>query len=295
MTTTNLLSEYRNGNCIVKIYSDGTKVREYDEDPLPEYPESIDLKITDYCENNCPQCHESSSTDGSCADHENIIGILEGLPKGVEIAVGGGDPTSHPDLLSILYNLKMAGLIANMTVHANQWAKEWGNLNGYMGCDLIHGLGVSYSPILSLCTNFQFHSRCVLHVIAGLNTPEEIKHYDEFRNILILGYKTCGRGARYFPSKFDENMRRLAYFLPGIMQSYKVSFDNLALEQLRVRGLVSDEIWDKYYMGDEGQFTMYIDAVKREYAASSTMKRFPIKDKTVKEMFQYIRTITMKG
>ena len=28
--------------------------------------------------------------------------------------------------------------------------------------------------------------------------------------------------------------------------------------------------WDEFYMGDDGKFTMYVDAVKQEYARSST-------------------------
>lgn len=56
-----ILNQYINGNTLVTIYNDGTKIREYNKDPQPEFPESIDLKITDYCDMGCPYCHESST------------------------------------------------------------------------------------------------------------------------------------------------------------------------------------------------------------------------------------------
>ena len=42
------LGTYVNGNTIVVMYTDGTKIRyvRTGEEPAPEYPESIDLKIT---------------------------------------------------------------------------------------------------------------------------------------------------------------------------------------------------------------------------------------------------------
>ena len=47
---------YNNGNTKVTIFEDGTKIREYFNTPLPTYPESLDLKITQYCEAGCNFC-----------------------------------------------------------------------------------------------------------------------------------------------------------------------------------------------------------------------------------------------
>ena len=45
-----LIGEYINGNYTVKIYEDGTKIRETKEDEfISSFPESIDLKITNRC------------------------------------------------------------------------------------------------------------------------------------------------------------------------------------------------------------------------------------------------------
>ena len=58
---------------------------------------------------------------------------------------------------------------------------------------------------------------------------------------------------------------------------------------------VSDEEWDAMYMGDDGQFTFYVDLVKGEYAKSSLeKKRYKIDGKTCDEMFKHIRTLATK-
>ena len=58
-----------------------------------------------------------------------------------------------------------------------------------------------------------------------------------------------------------------------------MSFDNLAVQQLDVSRLVSAETWREQYMGDDGSFTMYVDAVNREYAVCSVSEeRHPISD-----------------
>ena len=57
----NLLHEYINGNYTIKLYDDGTKERIYDSDPCPIFPESMDVKITDYCDANCQFCFHPES------------------------------------------------------------------------------------------------------------------------------------------------------------------------------------------------------------------------------------------
>ena len=64
------LVKYRNGNYFVTIDLDtGTKVRSNDLDFFePEYPESMDVKITNCCDMGCKFCHENSKPDGKHVD-----------------------------------------------------------------------------------------------------------------------------------------------------------------------------------------------------------------------------------
>ena len=94
----------RAGNYLVKIFKDGSKVRfTLDDYYNPSFPESIDIKITNYCDNNCPMCHEKSSVNGN---HGNLDALfLKTLTKGTELAIGGGNPFAHPDLENFLLNI----------------------------------------------------------------------------------------------------------------------------------------------------------------------------------------------
>ena len=67
-----------------------------------------------------------------------------------------------------------------------------------------------------------------------------------------------------------------------------VSFDNLAITQLDVKRLMSQEEWDEFYMGDDGTMTFYIDMVEGTFGKNSlATDRFPIMD-SIDEMFQKI-------
>ena len=75
-----------------------------------------------------------------------------------------------------------------------------------------------------------------------------------------------------------------------VKKMFKVlSFDNLAIKQLDVKSLLTEEEWNKFYMGDDGTHTMYIDLVKNKYAQSSTSEeRFDLLE-NINEMFLDIR------
>ena len=83
--------------------------------------------------------------------------------------------------------------------------------------------------------------------------------------------------------------------LENMMDKFDViSFDNLALEQLEVKRLLSDKEWDEFFMGDDGheEFTsasMYVDLVNNTFSFNSMDKdKFALMD-DVKDMFDYLR------
>ena len=94
-----LLGRYKNGNFHVAIFDDGTKIRETnDEEFTPDFAENMDIKICNVCDVLCPFCHEGSTKNGKLGDilNEKFIDTLHPYQ---EVAIGGGDITSHPDLI----------------------------------------------------------------------------------------------------------------------------------------------------------------------------------------------------
>ena len=134
----------------------------------------------------------------------------------------------------------------------------------------------------------------IIHTINGIVSKNQIsKLYDKDLKILILGYKLVRRGMDYYSESVDRNIEMMYNLLKdGMVEHFKiVSFDNLALNQLRVKSLISKELWDEFYMGDDGKHTMYIDLVKREFSKSSTcLTRYPITD-NIDDMFSIVKNM----
>ena len=87
-----LLGKYTNGNYRVAIYDDGTKVRYNNDNYMEaEFAESMDLKVTDFCNAGCSQCFVAGTkilmADGSTKNIEDvqigdsIIGFDEQAPS----------------------------------------------------------------------------------------------------------------------------------------------------------------------------------------------------------------------
>lgn len=302
----NILGDYINGNYHVRIYSDGTKIRENDLDFFePEFPESFDIKITNQCDMGCAMCHEDSRLDGKHGDILNLP-FIDSIRPYTELAIGGGNPLAHPDLTPFLHLLKTRKLIPNITVNKKHFMKNLSMLQDMTEHGLIYGLGVSYLDWTEDSEDFidavkQFPN-AVIHIINGVISMRGFNSLaDHDLKILILGYKDFRRGKENLVHRKEDILKKKSELYDALEEAVKyrqfkaVSFDNLAIRQLDVSRLMTKEEWDEFYMGDdgrEGAFTsasMYIDAVEGKFAKNSCRtERYDITDDIVK-MFQYLK------
>ena len=291
-----LLGIYKNGNFITKIFSDGTKVRETEEDEFKAaFAENMDIKISNYCDMGCKFCHEGSTRNGKHGDilNEKFIDTLHPYQ---EVALGGGDATSHPDLIPFLQKLKDKKVIVNMTVNQKHFEQKQDLIKRLVDEKLIYGIGVSLvNPTNEFISLVKQYSNAVIHVINGVLRPSDVETLaDNDLKMLILGYKYLRRGNEWYSEERENIVSKQMWLkenLADIINHFKVvSFDNLAIEQLDVQRLMSKEEWDEFYMGDDGTMTYYIDMVERKFARSSTAdfdKRYDLMD-SVDDMFQKI-------
>lgn len=292
---TKLLNKYKNGNATIEIYDDGTREIEWpsSEELSLEFPLSIDLCITNYCTRGCLWCYNNSNSQGKHADIMNLK-FIDSIPAGVEIAIGGGSATSHPDLVPFLEKLKNKGLLANLTVNQGELIEHIGLINSLIEDELIHGLGVSYTEPQDLIYNNMAQPNMVVHLIAGIHGKEVLDYLSKFNlKVLILGYKSLGRGY-YYKDAMDGEIEKKIEWLDEHIQEYFdkfecISFDNLALEQLNIKNKLSKEEWEEFYQGDDGKISFYVDAVNEKISKSSLeTKTLPLKD-DIKEMFKDIK------
>ena len=288
---------YKNGNYFVEIQEDGTKIRtSVDSCFIPRYPESIDLKITNWCDMNCPMCHEESDKYGTHADLKEIASLIKNLPEGVEFAIGGGDPLSHPNIIELICFLDSRGIIPNITINSGHLLRHKYVIDNLVKHDWIKGIGISYDSTIPLETFWSANTyrNVVIHLILGIHTIKDLGIiFSNVSNakVLLLGYKKIGRGKEFYTLETVKNILEWYHKIHEFFGFKIIAFDNLSIEQLNVKRFFDEENWSRFYQGNDGQFTFYVDLVRKEYAISSTSEvRYPIRENdTFESMFQDIR------
>jgi len=301
-----ILGEYTNGNYHVQIYSDGTKVRENDLDFFePAFPESFDIKITNRCDMGCPMCHEDSRPDGK---HGDILHLpfLDSIHPYTELAIGGGNPLAHPDLIPFLRLCKDRDLIPNITVNKVHFMEALSLLHELTEQGLIYGLGVSFLGLEDDTPDFirevSKFPNAVIHIINGIISEagfNALANHD--LKILILGYKNLRRGLDNRRMHWLEVEGKKIWLYNRLGNAIKngefkaISFDNMGIGQLLPGRFMTQEQWDEFYMGDDGRngefnsASMYIDAVEGKFAYNSCCTtRYDIMN-NITEMFQFLR------
>jgi len=287
-----LLYEYKNGNYTVRLYSDGTKIRTTMEDDfVPSFPESMDINISNKCSNNCPFCYINASEKGEHGDLE--LPFFNTIPKGVEIAINYAD---HPGLPAFLDKMKEQGAVVNITVNQKDLIKD-GVLDFLINAQnekKIYGIGVSaISYSLELASALSKLKNVVLHLVLGVVSFDDIESWkNQNRKVLFLGYKTKGRGVEYKTSDVYLNINEVKNRYDEMSKWFNVlCFDNLALDQIDVKSKVPSDRWENLFLGDDGQFSFYIDTVSKTFNISSNTSdetKMSINGMTVKEMFDKI-------
>ena len=298
---------YKNGNYNVSINLDnGTKIRSNNLDFFEaDTIESMDIKITNNCDMGCEFCHEMSTRDGKHADLFTPS-FLDNLHPYTELAIGGGNPLSHPHLLRFLLKCQAKKWIPSMTVHQHHFEKDFNFIKQLVDCRLIYGVGISPNRVNTHFINkVKEIKNAVVHLIAGVHSYTDIDLcIKNGVKILILGYKEVGRGKDLFSSRntvIINTIRNTKNYISEIIKnkefSNTISFDNLALKQLDIKSLMTEEEWSVFYMGDDGidgeatSATMFVDLVERKFAKNSCApigERYALLD-TAEEMYKYIK------
>lgn len=282
---------YINGNYIVKGigYSRVKECLRIGEDPKADFPDSIDLKITNKCSIGCDFCHEGSFSGGKSFNFKKTTSILSELPLkvGIEIALGGGDlletPQESYDLIKWLCD---RGYCVNGTFNINSLMPDKLQEKEEIKKKILrrlNAIGISVTRALNVSeeNNLQkvlpTFTKNVFHVILGIISPEDIKAllYSD-RRVLLLGYKTVGRG-KYFAPKLDESdlekyKKVIGDYIQGPRKRFQIGslgFDNLAIKQLNIKSMLTSKDWKYFFLGEDFTSSMYIDAVNEQYAPTS--------------------------
>jgi len=273
--------KYRNGNAVVTLdLRDGTRIIEYpDNEPLTlQTPLNIDIRVSTQCpygynvetqKSTCAFCHESALVSGVECHYGILQKILMDakLPRGTEIALGVNEVTD--DLIQFVKNLWKLGLVVNITMN-ERYILEFGDTRLKEMIPYVFGLGISYRSLqgcLSLPDWIAEYPHTVIHVINGIDDFDDVKELGvKYRKLLVLGEKDFG----FNRGKVNLDTPQHKQWKSNIMQLTKifdiVSFDNLGLQQLEIRGKITSDEYKSFY---QGEHSMYINAVEQYFAPSS--------------------------
>lgn len=284
---------------------DGSKARiTFDDDvkrvtPLRGLtPELVDVKLTDYCEMDCDYCYQGSTTKGRHAPMPQVESILKALAgnRVFEVAFGGGEPTSHPNFIEILKLTRSLGMVPNFTTRNAKFLAEHPELfsetdEARVGAvafsvDTAHEMAEAVATLWSdreaVPRQPSVLFKLQWQVVHGAASTEELKRMVDsphrmYRPILLLGWKTTGRGSSVAPlvcdwesafigpstkAERDLDDPTIASFGGGLYidAEFQRQFGNRLLEL----GAIPETLG-----GPEGTFSMYIDAVNGVLGPSS--------------------------
>jgi len=246
----------------------------------PAAPELIDIKITDFCPFGCSWCYQDSTVAGKHANYKTISDMYwECQRSGVfEVALGGGEPTLHPNFLDIIKGFKEFGVTPNFTTKNKNWYKKvdfvqtvldncggWAHsvTNDYEVKEIVtlhQAMWALYDkPYPQPKLSFQY----IPDAYDLSNFKAVLDAVPPYLTLTLLGYKEVGRGKTrpYTHHDWLDLIKKMEY-------RPTIAIDTQMAKQYKDQ-LDKHKISSKMYYTQEGRFSMYIDAVEKKYAKSS--------------------------
>lgn len=88
----------------------------YRREPFSPSPETVDISITDWCDFGCTYCYQDSTAKRKHAPNDLVDRVIKSFTHPpYQIAIGGGEPTVHPDFPGILRRARELGVVPNYT------------------------------------------------------------------------------------------------------------------------------------------------------------------------------------
>lgn len=296
-------TSYVNGNRLVVVYDDGRKERYASIDAThstykPTRPENIDVNLSYKCNVGCEFCYLGAKPKGTkwTYDSTTLDQLFNNIDlRGLEVAMNLNSDNDDMSLyINVATYLNQQGAHPNFTINAKTFIERKSELQ-----DIDYSwLGISCHDInefnlveLELNRSSFNKNKVVIHVINGIINIDELIAVKSNIKILILGYKSIGRGLKY---KSLNNLNR--YISSSDIDNLSkhsnvIGFDSLALNQI---DLSHREDYDEFFLGPDGTASFYIDLVKMKYSTSSTTKNksMNIDSMNINEMFMIINNST---
>lgn len=250
----------------------------------PTYPELIDIKLTGWCSKGCDFCYMDSTTKGVHADFNLIQRMAWQLKeaKVFQVALGGGEPTMHPEFIKIIRTFRQNGILPNFTSRSLHWLKNDKLRTEIL--ELVGGFGFSVSNLAELqelnellkehgLNNNHRGHRVNVHLVMGTLTQQDFEEMltyaaKEHVTLLLLGYKETGRGHTFQQIPYDSWLVDSILKVKAQNLHPSIAIDTVISEQFEAQ-LLNSGVPRWMLAKREGMFSCYIDAVEKKIAKSS--------------------------
>lgn len=235
------------------------------------WPELADISISNHCTKGCEFCYRESLDNKSfmsLEEYEFVLSSLKSEKWGsvFQVALGGGEPLEHPDIIEILNISISKGIVANFTtngIHINdEIATKMKNKVGAVAISVSKASEINKNKIKILTdqgikTNIHF-------VLDNQSIDDAIDilkgNYDgELENInglIFLTYKPKGRAGLSKCLKMDEKLDKFIELIDKGKTSVRIGFDACFVPVLMKYTKTDTDYIDSC---ECGFFSVYID------------------------------------
>jgi MoaA/NifB/PqqE/SkfB family radical SAM enzyme len=241
----------------------------YNEIPSPS-PELCDISITDKCGFGCDFCYQDSKPNLPHGHTDLVETILKGFETvPYQIAIGGGEPTQHPDFPHILRKARELGTVPNYTTAGFRMTPEIVAATN----EVCGGVAMTYHSFKGLDwfkdhykrLKDQLRVKLNVHLIADKNVSKNLRDLADAQDelghlsvVLLAYYPDVGRAT------VDKLMTRTTYmktFPAAITYARGKAVDISFSEGLLAYFLSRPELGinTQFAMRSEGVFSCYID------------------------------------
>lgn len=250
------------------------------DEPVPEFPELIDLRITNKCDHGCKFCFMNSNMNEQEADFNKLCNMLSNIRnRRVEFSIGGGNILLYSHLKELFELLKECGHLINVTINVKDCKTVLENEDyKKIFMDYVDGIGISVTSTDDIKTAIDFRDsmrsidKChnnrlmkkyiVIHIIPEYLGVDETKsildkivELEWYIPVLFLGYKTNGRGVSQEYHVFtDDELTDIC------MNRTDISCDTTFANRYNT-WLMDNYACAKTITWNEGEYSMYIDGV----------------------------------
>lgn len=217
-------------------------------------------------------CYMGSTTRGQHADREWVQKAATELANmGVfEVAIGGGEPTLHPEFERIVADLKQHNMNVNFTTKNLSWLRDPVRAKAITESCSAFAYSVDTGEDVRALSDawraspYRDDIQAVAQVVVGgvesyffEDILKECKRLDI--PVTLLGFKTTGRGEAFKQKVYDWKalVRKAGLRRVGIDTVLAATLD------------VTDKVDSVFYHKHEGAWSMYVDAVERKAGPSS--------------------------